>query len=195
MKTDELNIITKDILTEEEVAKVYDAVDLSSKAFLVEIHAQNVFDFPLEGPIAKKIISYCEAISGVSGLRIAEYQFARYEKTQSGEKVLEPRLTIHTDTFEEPRFTFDYQIGGNTSWPIVVDGKSFELKNNEALSFSGTHQIHWREPKIFNDGEYIDMVFFHLKKPNAEKISIEDKEKISLKLNKFLEEFGESVNG
>jgi hypothetical protein len=195
MKLNEANVITKNILTDKEIAQIYSSVDLSNKALLVEIHAQNVFDFILEDSTAKKIISYCEEISGVSGLVIEEYQFARYEKTKLGEKTLEPKLTIHSDYFEEPRFTFDYQIGGNTSWPIVVEGKSFELKNNEALSFSGTHQVHWREPKTFNDKEYIDMVFFHLKKHDSEKISMEDREKISIKLNKFLEEFGENING
>ena len=121
--------------------------------------------------IANKIVNYCEEISGESDLEIAEYQFARYRNVtdpESGQRLL-PNLTPHWDAaFEEPRFTFDYQIGGNTSWALVVENKEFTLTNNSALTFSGTHQIHWREKKVFSDSDYIDMVFFHLRKKNSQ---------------------------
>jgi hypothetical protein len=87
--------------------------------------------------------------------------------------MLRPNLTPHFDEFEQSRFTFDYQLGGNTTWDLVVEEKEFTLLNNSALTFSGTHQIHWRKPKTFKDDEYIDMIFFHLKKKNSKELSAE----------------------
>ena len=80
-----------------------------------------------------------------------------------------PFLSPHYDeTFKEPRFTFDYQMRSNTSWPLVVEEKQFALEDNQALTFSGTHQIHWRTKKEFSSEDFVDMIFFHLKKIKSE---------------------------
>jgi hypothetical protein len=47
----------------------------------------------------------------------------------------------------------------------VAPDKKFTLKNNQALTFSGTHQIHWREPQNFEDDQYVEMLFCHLSDP------------------------------
>lgn len=170
MKHNETNTILENVLTKEEIDQLYAVIERPFQQRLMKLFVQSISDFDLPNNIAQKIINYCELISGEPGLEISEYQFARYKKTidpDSGEMLL-PKLTPHWDaSFEEPRFTFDYQIGGNTMWPIVVENKEFTLKNNSAVTFSGTHQIHWRKPKVFNDNEYIDMIFFHLRKVNS----------------------------
>lgn len=170
MKHNEANVILDNVLSENEIAQIYSIIENPIQKRLPNQFAQVVSDFNLPGTIAQKIISYSEKISGESGLEISEYQFARYQNVNepnSGEQIL-PNLIPHWDaSFEEPRFTFDYQIGGNTTWPLVVEDKEFVLQNNTALTFSGTHQIHWRVPKSFQENEYLDMVFFHLRKINA----------------------------
>lgn len=171
MKHNEENVIVENVLTEDEISMLYSIIDNPSSKYVMKLFAQTVSDFELPNSVAKKIIDYSEKISGESGLEIAEYQFARYRNVvdpESGEMLL-PNLTPHWDAaFAEPRFTFDYQIGGNTSWDLVVENKDFTLNNNSALTFSGTHQIHWRKKKIFSDSDYIDMVFFHLRKKKAQ---------------------------
>lgn len=171
MKHNEENVIVENVLTEDEMSMLYSIIDNPSSKYVMKLFAQTVSDFELPNSVAKKIIDYSEKISGESGLEIAEYQFARYRNVvdpESGEMLL-PNLTPHWDAaFAEPRFTFDYQIGGNTSWDLVVENKDFTLNNNSALTFSGTHQIHWRKKKIFSDSDYIDMVFFHLRKKKAQ---------------------------
>jgi hypothetical protein len=171
MKHNEENVIVENVLTEDEMSMLYSIIDNPSSKYVMKLFAQTVSDFELPNSVAKKIVDYSEKISGESGLEIAEYQFARYRNVvdpESGEMLL-PNLTPHWDSaFVEPRFTFDYQIGGNTSWALVVENKDFTLNNNSALTFSGTHQIHWRKKKIFSDSDYIDMVFFHLRKKKAQ---------------------------
>ncbi len=197
MKHNEENVIVENVLTEDEMSLVYSKVNSSTSKHVMKLFAQTVSDFDLPEIVRKKVVAYAEKISGENNLEIAEYQFARYKKVLDDEskQPLLPKLIPHWDAaFEEPRFTFDYQIGGNTAWPIVVEEKEFILKNNSALTFSGTHQIHWRTPKIFDDNEYLDMVFFHLRKIGAQK-SEDGLETIMIeKLNSYSEAYKQEAD-
>jgi hypothetical protein len=194
MKHNEKNVIVDNVLTEDEISMLYSVIDSPSSKYVMKLFAQTVSDFNLPNNIAKKIIDYSEKISGEPGLEIAEYQFARYRNVtdeESGQRLL-PNLTPHWDSaFEQPRFTFDYQIGGNTTWPLVVEDKSFTLTNNSALTFSGTHQIHWREKKVFSDTDYIDMIFFHLRKKNAHPYETDLAEKMEEKAKYYFQKYEE----
>lgn len=169
MKFNEKNVIVEDVLSNDEIEQIYQILKNPHRQYINEIFNQEIADFKLPDIIKNKVIKVCEQISETSGLEIAEYQFARYSNTKNNDGTTSrPKLFPHFDeTFAEPRFTFDYQIGGNATWPIVVEEKEFVLDNNQALTFAGTHQVHWRTKKIFQDYEYIDMIFFHLKEKNA----------------------------
>ena len=188
------NEIVENVLTDEQIATIYKNVENSHNSYVMELFSQNISDFELPKDIERKIITKCQTIGGESDLEITEYQFSRYKNTtlENGE-VIRPNLTPHADqTFQEPRFTFDYQIGGNTTWPIIVEGKSFTLQNNQALTFSGTHQVHWREPKIFSDDEYVDMVFFHLRKRGSGPLPQEMKDEVTEKIARYKKEYDEA---
>lgn len=45
------------------------------------------------------------------------------------------------------------------NWPIVIEGKSFELEEGDAVLYTGCNQKHWR-PKIY-EGEGMAQVFLH----------------------------------
>ena len=45
------------------------------------------------------------------------------------------------------------------NWPVVVEGKSFELKEGDAILYAGCDQKHWR-PGTYK-GEGMAQVFFH----------------------------------
>lgn len=189
------NEIVENVLTDEQIETIYKNVENSHNSYVMELFSQNISDFVLPKDIERKIITKCQTIGGESDLEITEYQFSRYKKTvlDSGETIY-PNLTPHADqTFQEPRFTFDYQIGGNTTWPIVVEGKSFTLQNNQALTFSGTNQVHWREPKDFADDEYVDMIFFHLRKRGSGPLPEEIKAEVSEKIAKYKKIYEEEI--
>jgi hypothetical protein len=189
MKYDEKNIIVENVFTEKEVLDLYTIIENPLKKSLQKNLCQSVSDFNLPKEIRQKVIDYCERISGESDLEISEYQFARYKKVvdESSGETLFPNLFPHRDSFLEPRFTFDYQIGGNVSWSIIVEDKEYLLKNNSALTFSGTHQIHWRNQKEFSDTDYLDMIFFHLRKVNSLPYSKEVNEVMEAKSQKYFE--------
>ena len=105
-----------------------------------------------------------------------------------------PKLFPHFDGFPEPRLTFDYQIGSNTSWPLVVEDREYVLKDNQALTFSGTHQIHWRVHKDFSETDYLDMIFFHLKQKNAAPNPEGHKDLMQQRKDKYSEVWYNSIN-
>ena len=170
MKYDESNTIVKDVLTEEEIQEIYKMLETPSQQYVMKRFNQKISDFRLPESVERKIVKYCQDISGESDLMISEYQFARYTNIVNEDgSIGAPFLSPHYDeTFKEPRFTFDYQMKSNTSWPLVVEEKQFALEDNQALTFSGTHQIHWRTKKEFSSEDFVDMIFFHLKKIKSE---------------------------
>lgn len=160
MKADEKNLVIDNVLTESEIAEIYGSLASPYRKYVMGLYVQQISDFRMPPHIQNKIIKHVEEITGLSGFEL-EYQFSRYEliPDQSEKK---PNLTPHFDGFPEPRFTFDYQIRSNVDWPLYVEGKKFVLKDNQALTFSGTHQVHWREPYDFKPGEFVEMIFCHL---------------------------------
>lgn len=190
MKFDENNIIIENVLTQQEIDQIYINLSTAYDSYVMERYGQQVSNFQMPATALKKIVELCEEASGVSGLELEAYQFSRYEKfTRSDGVVSSPKLIPHYDGFPEPRFTFDFQIRSNTDWPLFVEGKEFVLADNQALTFSGTHQIHWRSHKEFGAGEFIDMIFCHLSLPGSEKNSEAHWEIMKEKENKFRSEW------
>jgi hypothetical protein len=169
LRYNESNVIVKDVLSEDEITQIYTEIDQAYSSYIMERYGQKISDFIMPASALEKIVKISEEVSGVSGLVLEAYQFSRYEKfTKPDGSLSMPRLIPHYDGFPEPRFTFDYQIRSNTSWPLLVEGNELLLEDNQALTFSGTHQIHWRTEKEFQDGEFIDMIFCHLSLPSSQ---------------------------
>lgn len=171
MKYDEINTVVENVFTSQEVNEIYSTLQNSTGGAFIKVHSQANTFIKLPDSIVDKVTSIAREISGNDKIVLTEYCHARYNNVTSncGKFHYKPALFPHYDeTFKEPRFTFDYQIQSNVEWPLVVEpDKSFVLKDNQAVTFSGTHQIHWREPKHFADNEFVEMVFFHFTDPTS----------------------------
>jgi hypothetical protein len=143
------NIIKQDYIVQEELGRLY------SILYWKESKEENNGSINLK--INKKIVDKIIDIAGKKlnkELELESISFTRYSKQYGN-----PNLHPHVDTkFKTPRLTFDIQLDSSLDWAIIVEGESSILKNNEALIFSGTNQVHWREKKVFNDDEYLDML-------------------------------------
>lgn len=170
MKYTESNTVVENVLTDEEISQIYEAVKDNNGEDFIRPHCQLNYFIRLPESIIDKFTKHAREISGNNNLVLTEYCYSIYKNTidKNGEK-LRPSLFPHYDeTFKEPRFTFDYQLNSTIDWPLVVEpDKEFILKNNQALTFSGTHQIHWRTPVSFSDNDYIEMVFCHFSDPSS----------------------------
>ena len=160
MKSDEKNLIIDNVLTDSEIESIYNSLAGSYRKYVMGLYVQQISDFRMPDGIQDKIIKHVEEITGLTGFEL-EYQFSRYELLED-ENYKKPNLTPHYDGFPEPRFTFDYQIRSSIDWPLYVEGKEFVLKDNQALTFSGTHQVHWRAHHDFQPGDFVEMIFCHL---------------------------------
>jgi hypothetical protein len=63
----------------------------------------------------------------------------------------------HTDR-PQCKFTIDYCIDQDETWPIYIDNKEYNLEPNDAICYSGVDSPHFRK-KI--PGFYCNLVFFH----------------------------------
>jgi hypothetical protein len=62
-------------------------------------------------------------------------------------------------------YTIDYCLYQNINWDLWIEEKPFSLKPNDALVYSGTDQLHWREKFPGKNGDHVAMIFFHFAEP------------------------------
>jgi len=157
------NIIIKDIFTKKEYKMIYDHMN-SAKDSQVSEHPNMGYkiyqnDMPLD--ISQKVLKVIQPYFEFK-LKLKEIAAARY----CNHYISNPSLHPHFDGFgngpNDPiRITLDVQLKSTFDWKIFVEGKSFNLNDNEALVFSGTNQIHWREKINFKKDDFVDMLFCH----------------------------------
>ena len=162
------NLVIDNIFTEEQIEDIYKHIESAKddQKYLQEIFSHTAYLNWLPQHIVDRVVEVAQSTTDIE-LELRELSFARYEKLIEGNPV---QLLPHRDeTFREPRLTLDIQLRASRSWPLVVEGKTFVLEDNQALTFAGTHQVHWREKIEFNDDDYVDMVFCHFSEKGVEK--------------------------
>lgn len=170
------NRIYKNIFTQEEIDELYSVIDINQtdNTSILSIYAQKAWFVDLPSSIKNKVSDLANKIYGHK-VKLEEISFARYSKEYGDFPVLTPH---YDNTFKESRVTLDVQLRSNIDWPIVIHGKDFTLKDNEAVTFSGTNQIHWRKYQEFSDSDFIEMLFCHFSLEDKQPITLEDKEEI-----------------
>lgn len=170
MKHDEANIVVDNVLTEDEIEQIWAAVKNSHGSDFVSVHCQTNNFIELPQNIVEKFTKYARTISGNDSLVLTEFCHSDYQNREVNGKKYRPSLFPHYDeTFKTPRFTFDYQLRGTIDWPIIVEPDTkLVLKDNQAATFSGTNQIHWRQPTEFSDNDSVEMIFCHFSDPTAD---------------------------
>jgi hypothetical protein len=179
------NVIVNNVFSDEQIASIYNDINLESNKDIMmqdfygrlyiplywrqKTHISDPIDLKINQSIFDSIINYSSKFSNVE-LQIESISFARYS-SQYGIPLLHP----HTDTnFKEPRLTFDVQLSGNVTWPIVIEHKEYILQNNDAVVFSGTHDIHWRSRKVLENDEYVDILLCQLSEKTDNPNTIDD---------------------
>lgn len=177
MKKNVDNKVIYNVLSDEDIAFILDQKDKTERSEVVPDVGHRAWHISLPQNILDKFSRHAEEVAK-EPLDLVAYQFARYENMKDKDNDIVPVLFPHTDeVFGEPRFTFDYQINSNTSWDIIVDNwetiNGYMLNDNSAVTFSGTHQVHWRPKKKFLDDEFIEMIFLHYRPKNFSSFDLE----------------------
>jgi hypothetical protein len=152
------NVILKNIFTEEQINSLY--AILKEKENDIKIDEPQLgrtrYDIDknlLDPSIVKRINELAQNFN--KNLRFGGCYYSEYSL-----KYGKPELSIHTDQTVAV-FTIDYQLDANIDWEVYVEGISFLLKNNEAVTINVNSQAHWRPQRIFSDAEYVKMIYFH----------------------------------
>lgn len=175
------------IFTTDEIDLIYKTIDLNSinNTTEVKIYGQKVWFQDMPTVIKDKVMQQMKIIHN-QNVKLEEIAFARYSKEYSDI----PALTPHYDnTFMHPRVTLDVQLKANVDWTIVVEDHEIKLQDNMAAAFSGTHQVHWRKPLEFKDGDFVDMLFCHFSLENSLPITLEEKQRIESNMMRFSNKF------
>jgi hypothetical protein len=89
-------------------------------------------------------------------IALCHYNYIEYNRKYSNNKK-SPSLEPHIDA-DENLVTINYQLDGNIDWDVVIDGKYYSLKNNQAIVFSAVNQVHWRPKRRFKEGEFLEII-------------------------------------
>lgn len=180
------NKIVKNVFTDAEIKDIYRHIENTSeeKTFYQKDFSQTVYHSWLPQHIVDKVTAIVNG-SFDRKLVLRELSFARYDNKSTA-----PKLFPHYDeSFPEQRVTFDIQVKSSKSWAIIVEDAPYTLSDNEALFFSGTHQVHWREKTTFSDEDYVDMIFCHFSEESAEKTPEDHYHKMNALVEKFRNQY------
>lgn len=192
------NVFFDKLLSDEDaevVKRIANEAD-QSKEYIVNSMFQFINNIYLPEEITDKIIKTCSDLVDGEELILKEYNFATYRRLEKGGKVYHPSLFPHYDyNFEEATLTLDYQIDASLDWPITVDGKEFGLKNNSAVSFIGSHQVHWRYEKEFGPDDFVQMIFFNFRFKNPKPVDYDTISEVKDKAKQYRDFFNNKNKG
>lgn len=76
-----------------------------------------------------------------------------------------PKLPPHVDSDNYySKLTMDYLLSKTIDWPIVIEGKPFNLEVGDLFIFWGAGTIHWRDPIDLKDNDRVEVLTMHFSK-------------------------------
>lgn len=180
-------VIVKNIISDLEKEKIYQQIEAMGDNFLFQKFAGHRAWAFSDEDFANKLNNKVSTLIG-EPMILKEYSFARYSPAFG----YKPKLFPHYDTHfaDGQRITVDIQMNKNVDWGVVIEGKSFNFDVKDALIFSGTQQVHWRENKDLLEGQSVDMIFAHFTYQNKKPWSPMQKEILEYKSHRLRESVG-----
>lgn len=197
MKFNEPITIIKNVLDKEDLELLYSLMDNAEEVDM-HIHPTDskityfgkVFPYHIREKVLAKVQEFYSTPLTLTGSCLVRY------KSMNGDQ---PVLKPHTDTqpvHPGPRLSISLQLRKNIDWSVVVEGEHVMLQENEAVVFSGTHQIHWRDPINFAEDNYLDILLDSYSTDELQYTEIPQEEKniIAEKYNYWFNKYLEKVN-
>jgi len=181
-------MIIDDVLLPEQIEHVYSIINNTdeSQTTIKSFAGHKLWNVDLGNSIQERVSKIVTDNILQNVVLEKDYTFARYSK----EFGYIPKLFPHFDTRESQTIVCDIQLNSTTKWGIVVEGKTYYLNFNQALIFSGTQQMHWREKKELNDLDKVDMIFCHLRYDPLKPLDVDQNKKLLERSWVLMEETG-----
>lgn len=147
---EEVSLTIEEILSGKEMSKL--RIENHSGRIRVEF-APNDMSLPLPKEVIDAVEAHAKEINPDYYLESCYYV---HYQMKYGRPNLDPHLDNHP-----AQYTIDYQLETNCQWDVVVEGTAYPLNDNDALIINTNGQVHWREPRKFEEHEFVKMIFFH----------------------------------
>lgn len=121
----------------------------------IEYMSRVLIEFLIPKSIEKKLDNIAKPLYK-EDIALCHYNYIEYNKKYSNNQK-SPSLEPHIDA-DENLVTINYQLDGNIEWDVIIEGKSYSLKNNQAIIFSAVNQVHWRPKRKFKEGEFLEII-------------------------------------
>jgi hypothetical protein len=159
-------ILIENVFTQEEYESVYNSVnavfpkELSSDVpeNLGYFNAKDVGYFAyvkgFENLVYDKLVQLTKQYSNMDVVE-PRVHFARYTPKTGFPPTLNPHYDLGVTT---SALTFSVQLDTTIDWELCAKDTCVTLEKNQAILFSGSHQIHWRPKKEFGPDDYFDIM-------------------------------------
>jgi hypothetical protein len=197
MRLDETIIVLPKALGQEDLDAIYTSME-NAKQDSMSIHENDskitYFGDSIPAYLRDKVLNMFQPYYDFK-LSKTGHCAVRYKSIDGRQPVLRP----HTDTqpvFPGPRLSVSVQLKKNIDWKINAESQSFLLDEGDAIIFSGTHQVHWRDPIQFKEGDFLDVFLDSYSTDDLKysTISQEDQDQINLKKEQYFQEYNKKVN-
>jgi hypothetical protein len=176
------------IITDFQKMKVYDNVKkMGEDAGILQKFAGHKA-WSIKMPYLEKYLNSVLSKHMDEDMVLVEYSFARYSPQYGYNCKLFPHFDTHNQ--DGQRVTLDIKLNSNIEWGVVVEEKTYHIKNNDALVFSGTQQIHWRENINLKPKDQVDMIFCHFQYANNRPWDKDQKQILEYRSHRFREKTG-----
>jgi hypothetical protein len=107
----------------------------------------------LEGYFGKKLEPLARKIFKDDTLQTTFGVYCRYD---SPESFLPEHKDKHACTYN-----ISYCLSQDKPWYLKIDGKLYQIDENELVAYSGTDSVHGRGPMRESENSEVEMLFFH----------------------------------
>lgn len=151
------NIILDNVFTDSQIIAIKKIVASKKPDLFEPQHGRYLIglDNMLSEDIKDRLLSLAKECTG-EDLILSNLGYSLYSPEYGT-----PELKPHIDG-NDTEFVIDYQLSSNVDWDVYVEGERYSLKDNQAITFAGSDQIHWRPIKKFNSGDRLEMIYFHM---------------------------------
>lgn len=144
------------VFSDEEYDLIYSYINAMPEDYKNGIKDTGYIAFydPTDDDISQTIINHAEKILGIK-LKKYMTHFARYTLASESS----PQLLPHYDTaLNQASVTLSIILDSTFDWPVVVEYEKILATKNQAILFSGSHQVHWRPSAVFGPEDYYDIM-------------------------------------
>jgi hypothetical protein len=155
-------VIIDDVFTPEQVARLHELKleDARNKEYDPFCGRFIIHHDELERDYSSKLEPIAGDIFGDPTIKTSYSAYVRYAWANS-------KLPAHLD-MDAGEYTIDYCLSQKTEpWGIIIDGKEYFLKPNQAIAFVGSKLEHYRNNLPDPENNEVEMILFHFEPGNS----------------------------